>query len=75
MTSLTGNKTDSSYQHEELGVTKQKGDAKDLDKISRLFKIHNTFNSNKKQRQYLNTGLIADDKINCNDTESFGCSF
>ena len=33
LTSLTGNQTDSRHQHEELGVTRQKSDPEDLDKI------------------------------------------
>ena len=74
MTSLTGSQTVSSHHHEELGVTQQKRDAEDLDKISSWFKIHNLFDSNKTELQSLSTGLIADDKINCDETESLGCS-
>ena len=33
LTSLTGNQTVSRHQHEELGVTRQKSDPEDLDKI------------------------------------------
>ena len=74
MTSLTSNQTVSSHHHEELGVTRQKRDAKDLDKISSWFKIHNPFDSNRTRFQSLSTGLIAEYKINCDETESLGCS-
>ena len=74
ITSLTGNHTVSNHQHEKLGVTRQKRDAEDPDKISSWFKIHNPFDSNKTQLQSLSTGLIADDKINCDETGNLGCS-
>ena len=74
MTSLTGNQTVSSHHYEELGVTRQKRGTEDLDKISSWFKIHNPFDSNRTQLQSLSTGLIADDKINCDETGNLGCS-
>ena len=43
-------------------------------KISSWFRIHNPFDSNRTQLQSLGTGLIADDKINCDEKESLGCS-
>ena len=74
MITLTSNQTASSYHHEKLGVTRQKRDAKDLDGISSWFKIQNPFDRNRTQLQSLSTGLIADDKINCDKTESLGSS-
>ena len=74
MTSLTGNQTVSTHQHEELGVTRQKRDAKDVDEINSWFKIHNLFDSNRTQLHSLSTGLIEDDKINCDKTEILCCS-
>ena len=68
MTSLTSNQTVSSHQHEKLGVTRQKRDAKDLDKISSWFKIHNLVDSNRTRLQSLSTGLIAEYKINYDET-------
>ena len=49
-------------------------DAEDLDQISSWFKIHNPFDSNMTRLQSLSTSLIGDDKINCDETESLGCS-
>ena len=74
MTSLTGNQTVSSHQHEELGVTRPKRDAENLDKISSWFKIHKPFNNNRTRLQFLSTGLIAEYKVNCDETERLGCS-
>ena len=63
VTSLTDNQTVSSHQHEELGVTRQKRDAEDLDKISSWFKIHNPFDINRTQLQSLSTGLMQMAKL------------
>ena len=69
MTLLPGNQIVSSNQHEELDVTTHKRDTEDLNKIS------SRFDSNRTQLQSLSIGLIANDKINCDETESLGCSF
>ena len=74
MTSLIGNQTISTHQHEELGVTRQKRDAEDVDEINSWFSIRNPFDSNRTQLQFLSTGLIEDDKIDCDETEILGCS-
>ena len=68
----TNNQHKTSEQHTDLGYSRRQRDFKDLQIISTWLKVHNPFSENIQSLQALGSGLIADEKVNCDDAEDVG---
>ena len=65
-----------SDQHEELGHSRQLRDFNDLQRLITWFQYqsHDPFDPDRHQLQALDSGLIADETLNCDDAECVGNS-
>lgn len=74
LSTLTNNTRDSSLQHEELGKTRLKRDFIDLEKIKGWLDLssHNPFDSDRTSLQALDSGLTANEEVNCDQAELIG---
>ena len=72
--SLTNTLHITSDQHVEIGTTRMKRDYTDLMKVVEWLKraSHNPFDANRPHLQALDTGLMADETVNCDDAEAVG---
>ena len=63
-----------SHQHEEIGKNRMKRDFNDLQKLILWFSStsHDPFDTNRQSLQTLDSGMIADENINCDDAEAVG---
>ena len=71
---MAKNQNKTSEQHQDLGKCRLQRDYNDLQKlINRLnHQSHNFFDSNRKNLQALDSGLIAGELITCDDAENIG---
>ena len=74
MTTLTDLSTNTSDQHAELGVSRCKRDAQDIEKLISWFDDHDPFDCSSNDLRSLSTGLSAtdDDGISCDRAEEIG---
>jgi len=72
LSSLTGVQHTTSDQHKELGKSRLTRDFNDLQQLMNWLRKHDPFDRNRVHLQSLDTGLIADKKINCDDAEKVG---
>eukprot|EP00795_Rhopilema_esculentum_P012560 gene12560-3255_t len=61
-----------SEQHVQLGPSRVPPDNKDLTLIKEWFDLHNPFGEDGQHLKSLSTGLIADDRVNCDEAENVG---
>ena len=74
LSSLTQNQHKTSDQHEDLGKSRLQRDYNDLQKLTTWLddQSHDPFDANRTVLQALDSGLIADESITCDDAESIG---
>ena len=72
MTELTGASRKTSEQHVQLTSSRITRDNKDLETMKEWFDLHIPFNQHEPNLKSLSSGLIADSKINWDNSESVG---
>ena len=74
MCSLTKIQHVTSEQHVDLGQSRKQRDFTDLQKILTWFQYqsHDPFDPSRPQLQALDSGLVANDSVNCDDVEAVG---
>ena len=73
--SLTKNVRNTSFQHDDFGKGRLQRDFSDLEKAVKNWlnmPSHNPFDQNRTTLQALDSGLTADEKVNCDEAEEVG---
>ena len=74
LSTLTKNQNKTSDQHQDLGKSRLQRDYNDLQKLITWLdhQSHNPFDANRTNLQALDSGVIADESVTCDDAENIG---